>query len=385
MAAVASSLVPRRWLHRPAHSARLRLTLLYSGMFLVLGTAIVVFISLVGSGSAAVGISSTSVAHPGPAGGAVHAAVSQQHSADVNRVLAGAWVSLVLTAGVSAVLGWFVAGRVLRPLRQMTTAARTISAGNLHERLALTGPDDEFKRLGDTVDELLARLEASFAAQHRFVANAAHELRTPLTVERTLLQVALADPNATTASLRATCGELLAVGREQEQLIDALLTLATSQRGLETRQPVDLAGAAELVLGSARAEAARHGHSLTVALAKAATSGDPTLIERMIGNLLDNAIGYNVPGGSVEIRTASVGGRAVLSIANTGPRVPVGEIERLFEPFQRFAPERTASDRQRGLGLSIVRAIATAHDGTVTAEPKPDGGLVVTVSLPADG
>jgi signal transduction histidine kinase len=385
MAAVASSLVPRRWLHRPAQSARLRLTLLYSGMFLVLGTAIVVFISLVGSGSAAVGISSTSVAHPSPAGAVVHAAVSQQHSADVNRVLAGAWVSLVLTAGASAVLGWFVAGRVLRPLRQMTTAARTISAGNLHERLALTGPDDEFKRLGDTFDELLARLEASFAAQHRFVANAAHELRTPLTVERTLLQVALADPNATTASLRATCGELLAVGREQEQLIEALLTLATSQRGLETRQPVDLADAAELVLGSARAQAARHGLSLTVALATAGTSGDPTLIERMIGNLLDNAIGYNVPGGSVEIRTASVGGRAVLSIANTGPRVPVGEIERLFEPFQRFARGRTASDRQRGLGLSIVRAIATAHDGTVTAEPKPDGGLVVTVSLPADG
>ena len=298
-------------------------------------------------------------------------------------MLAGAWISLVLTAAASAVLGWFVAGRVLRPLRQMTIAARTISAGNLHERLGLTGPDDEFKQLGDTFDELLARLEAAFAAQRRFVANAAHELRTPLTVERTLLQVALADPNATAASLRATCGELLASGREQEQLIDALLTLATSQRGLAARQPVDLAVAAEVVLGSARAEAERHGFSLTVVLRTAGTSGDPTLIERLIGNLLDNAIGYNVSGGSVEMRTTLVGPRAVLSIANTGPHVPAGEIERLFEPFQRFAPDRTASDRHRGLGLSIVRAIATAHDGTVTAEPKPDGGLVVTVSLPA--
>jgi signal transduction histidine kinase len=382
MAAVASARGPHRRPHLAPRSARLRLTLLYSGMFLILGTAIVVIISLT-SRSSAVGV--TSRAHPGPLGGVVHVAVSQQHSADLNGVLAGAWISLVLTAAASAVLGWFVAGRVLRPLRQMTAAARTISAGNLHERLRLAGPDDEFKQLGDTFDELLARLEAAFAAQRRFVANAAHELRTPLTVERTLLQVALADPNATAGSLRATCGELLASGREQEQLIDALLTLATSQRGLEARQPVDLAVAVEVVLGSARAEAARHGLSLTVALGTAGTSGDPTLIERLIGNLLDNAIGYNAPGGSVEIRTASVGPRAVLSIANTGPHVPAGEIERLFEPFQRFAPERTASDRHRGLGLSIVRAIATAHDASVTAEPRPDGGLVVTVSLPADG
>ena len=155
----------------------------------------------------------------------------------MKRLLAGAWVTLVLTAAASAVLGWFVAGRVLRPLRQMTTAARTISAGNLHAGLALTGPDDEFNQLGDAFDELLTRLEASFAAQRRFVANAAHELRTPLTVDRTLLQVALADPNANAASLRATCGELLASGREQEQLIDALLTLATSQRGLDPASP----------------------------------------------------------------------------------------------------------------------------------------------------
>jgi signal transduction histidine kinase len=266
-----------------------------------------------------------------------------------------------------------------------TSAAQTISAGNLHERLRLTGGDDEFKQLGDTFDELLARLEASFAAQRRFVANAAHELRTPLTLERTLLQVALADPKATTASLRATCAELLAAGREQEQLIDALLTLATSQRGLEARQPIDLAVAARVVIESARAEAEQHGLGLSSALGEAHTNGDPTLIERLIGNLIDNAIGYNEPGGRVEIRTASVDLRAVLSVANTGPLVPSQEIERLFEPFQQLARERTASGLHRGLGLSIVRAIATAHDGTITAEPNPDGGLVVTVSLPAAG
>jgi signal transduction histidine kinase len=371
---------PRRRPRLAPRSARLRLTLLYSGMFLVLGTAIVVVIALLSSATA---IRETSVAVPGPAGQVVHAAVSQQHSADIKGVLAGAWVTLVLTAAVSAVLGWFVAGRVLRPLRQMTTAARTISAGNLHERLALTGPDDEFKQLGDTFDELLARLEASFAAQRRFVANAAHELRTPLTLERTLLQVALADPDATSATLRATCGELLTVGREQEQLIDALLTLATSQRGLQTRQPVDLAVTAQAVLESVRTEAERRDLQLTIDLGAAIASGDPTLIERLIFNVLDNAIRYNEPGGRVELRTASDGPRAVVTVINTGRHVPSGEIERLFEPFQRLARDRTGSDRHRGLGLSIVRAIATAHDGTVTAVPRPDGGLAITVSLPA--
>jgi signal transduction histidine kinase len=371
---------PRRRPRLAPRSARLRLTLLYSGMFLVLGTAIVVVIALLSSATA---IRETSVAFPGPAGQVVHAAVSRQHSADIKGVLAGAWVTLVLTAAASAVLGWFVAGRVLRPLRQMTTAARTISAGNLHERLALTGPDDEFKQLGDTFDELLARLEAAFAAQRRFVANAAHELRTPLTLERTLLQVALADPDATSATLRATCGELLTVGREQEQLIDALLTLATSQRGLQTRQPVELAVTAQAVLESVRTQAEQRDLRLTVDLGPATSSGDPTLIESLIFNLLDNAIRYNEPGGRVEMRTASDGQRVALTVVNTGPYVPGDEIERLFEPFQRLARDRTASDRHRGLGLSIVRAIATAHDGTVTATPRPDGGLVVTVSLPA--
>ena len=223
MATITTALVPRRWLRLPGGSARLRLTLLYSGMFLALGTAVVVVIFLVGSNSSA--ISSTAVPSPGFAGPALHAAISQQHDADINRLLAGAWVTLLVTAAGSAVLGWFLAGRVLRPLREMADAARAISAGNLHDRIALSGPDDEFRRLGDTIDDLLARLEASFAAQRRFVANAAHELRTPLTVERTLLQVALADPNATVANLRATCEELLAAGRGHEQLLDSLLTL----------------------------------------------------------------------------------------------------------------------------------------------------------------
>jgi signal transduction histidine kinase len=365
-------------------SARLRLTLLYSGMFLALGTAIVVVIFLVGSHGSVVG-STSAVALPSPSGGApiVRDVVSQQHSADVDRLLAASWVTLLVTAFVSAVLGWFLAGRVLRPLREMTAAAQTISAGNLHERLALTGPDDEFKQLGDTFDDLLSRLEESFGAQRRFVANAAHELRTPLTVERAVLQVALANPDATAASLRAACEELLASGRDHERLLDSLLALATSERGIQSREPIGLAAVAESVLESLRPEIERGSLTLTGERAAATVNGDRALIECLVSNLVENAIRYNEPGGSVDVRTYANGGLSVLSVVNTGPPVPSGEIERLFEPFRRLTADRTAADGQHhGLGLSIVRAVATAHRATVTAAPRAEGGLAVTVRFP---
>jgi signal transduction histidine kinase len=366
-----------------ARSARLRLTLLYSGMFLALGTVIIVVIFLLGS-SGAVVHSSTAMAVPAPAGHApvVRDVVSQQHSADVDALLAASWVTLLLTAAVSAVLGWFLAGRVLRPVREMTAAAQLISAGNLHERLALTGPDDEFKQLGDTFDDLLGRLEASFAAQRRFVANSAHELRTPLTVERAVLQVALANPNATLASLRATCEELLASGRDHERLLDSLLTLATSERGLQSHQPIGLAGVAESVLDSSRTEIERRSLTLTGELAPATVNGDRALIESLVANLVDNAVRYNRPGGRVDVRTYATGGLAVLSVTNTGPGIHSGEIERLFEPFTRQATDRTTTDGHHGLGLSIVRAVATAHRATVAATPGPEGGLAITVRFP---
>jgi signal transduction histidine kinase len=291
-------------------------------------------------------------------------------------------VTLLITAAVSAVLGWFLAGRVLRPVRQMTAAAQTISAGNLHERLALAGPNDEFKQLGDTFDDLLGRLEASFASQRRFVANSAHELRTPLTVERTLLQVALADPDATLASLRATCEELLASGRDHERLLDSLLTLATSERGLQSREPIGLAGIAESVLETSRTEIERRSLTLTGELAPATVNGDRALIECLVTNLVDNAIRYNEPGGRVDVRTYANGGLAVLSVTNTGPRIHLGEVERLFEPFARQTADRTAADGHHGLGLSIVRAVATAHRATVAATPGPEGGLAITVRFP---
>ena len=370
-----------------AKSARLRLTLLYSGMFLALGTAIIVVIFLASRGAVIASRSVQAAPVPGGQGGqVVRAVVSQQHSADADALLAASWVTLVVTAVVSAVLGWFLAGRVLRPLRQMTAAAQTISAGNLHARLAVTGPDDEFRQLGDTFDDLLGRLDASFATQRRFVANAAHELRTPLTVERTLLQIALSDPDASVASLRATCEELLASGRDHERLLDSLLTLAASERGLQSREPIDLARIADSVLESFRPEIERQSLTLTAELGPAGLSGDYALVERLVANLVDNAVRYNKPEGRIEVRTSAQAGRAVLAVVNTGaPIPPEEEIDWLFEPFRRVTPDRTAADGHHGLGLSIVRAVATAHAATVTASRGPDGGLAITVSFPADG
>jgi signal transduction histidine kinase len=385
MVAPSIRLMPRRWLQLPARSARLRLTLMYSGLFLALGTAVIVTISVFAATGTAIGSSASGVAPvPSGPGPAVSVAASQQHSADVARVLAVSWLALAVTAAASAVLGWFAAGRALRPLRQMTIAARNISAGNLHERLAPAGPEDEFKQLGDTFDDLLGRLEASFAAQRRFVANAAHELRTPLTLERALLQVALGDPDVSAADLRATCEELLASGRDQERLLDALLTLASSERGLERRDLEDLARLVQPPLESAGAEIERQRLELEVDLRPAMVRGDPALLERLITNLLDNAAGYNRSGGQVAIGTRTESGQSVLSVANTGPTIPRDQVERLFEPFQRLQAGRTRSGGHHGLGLSIVRAIATAHGATVVAEPRDGGGLVVTVSFPPE-
>jgi signal transduction histidine kinase len=376
--------VPGRWLALSARSARLRLTLMYSGMFLVLGTAVIAIIFLLVWTGTAIGEDARQVSPiPGPGVPLFRSAATQQHSADVARLLAVSWFALALTAAASALLGWFAAGRVLRPLRNMTATARTISAGNLHQRLRVSGPDDEFKQLGDTIDDLLARLEASFAGQRRFVANAAHELRTPLTLERTLLQVALADPGASAATLRATCEELLASGRNHERLLNALLTLASSERGLDRREPVDLRGLAERAIESARAGVGSRGLELTTSLEPATVRGDPALLDCLAGNLIDNAVRYNRQDGWFEVRTAVLGEAPVLSVVNTGPYIGPEEVERLFEPFQRLEQSRTGSTAHSGLGLSIVRAIAIAHDATVSAVPRPDGGLAVTVSFPA--
>ncbi|HEX4011580.1 MAG TPA: HAMP domain-containing sensor histidine kinase [Solirubrobacteraceae bacterium] len=403
MAHAHRSLAPRRWLRLSPRSARVRLTLLYGGMTMLLGTAILALVYLLSYHSAQVATVTTAISGrkrgspPGSVAafpvGALHRLVQvpapdhtiavDQRNSDFSHLLEILWVGLALTTLGSAVIGWFAAGRVLRPLRKITSTAQTISAGSLNQRLALAGPDDEFKRLGDTLDALLARLEASFDAQRRFVANASHELRTPLTAERTMLQVALADPDMTVDSLRATCEELLVAGVEQERLLEALLTLTSSERGVDHVEPLDLATIADTVLRSRDAQARARGLSVQTSLRPAPAGGDPALVRRLIDNLLDNAIDHNIPGGEVTIATAVVGTTAVISVANTGPPIPADQIDRLFDPFQRLDGRSARDDGHHGLGLSIVRAIATAHDARLSAHARPAGGLAVTVSFPA--
>ena len=272
---------------------------------------------------------------------------------------------------------------MLRPLSTITAAARRISASSLHERLALQGPDDELKELGDTLDGLFARLEASFDAQRHFAANASHELRTPLTRERTLLQVTLADPASTADTWQAISQELLASNAEQERLIEALLTLASSEAGLGQREPVDLAAITSDALAAPRPEIGRLGLHVHANLQPATLDGDPLLVQRLVANLIDNAVRHNIPGGDIQVATGISGGRAVLSVANSGQVIPPAEVDRLFQPFQRLDPRRARRDGGHGLGLSIVRAIATAHGATITAQARPGGGLAIDVTFPS--
>jgi signal transduction histidine kinase len=304
---------------------------------------------------------------------------------DGREFVVGACIVLVAMIGASVLLGWFAAGRVLRPLRVMTSTTRQISERNLHERLALAGPDDELKDLGDTIDALLGRLEAAFESQRRFVANASHELRTPLMLSQTLLQVALADPAITLGSLRAACQEAVDAGKDQAQLIDALLTLARSHRGLDHREPVDLRGVVNDALKAHEPSAAVRGLQVDATLDDAMVPGDARLISRLASNLVDNAIRYNITGGRVEVKLAASTTEATLTVTNTGPPVPPDQVSRLLEPFQRAAPDRTASPNGLGLGLSIVADVAEAHGARLEVRSRPEGGLTVTVSFPACG
>jgi signal transduction histidine kinase len=305
--------------------------------------------------------------------------LDQARTTQLNALLTWSGIALGIMAFVSIGLGWVVAGRALRPLRTMGMRARGISERNLHERLALEGPDDELKELGDTFDALLSRLETAFESQRRFVANASHELRTPITVERTLVEVALADPNANVESLRATCERVLAAGEEQERLIEALLTLARSQRGLERREDLDLAA----ITGRALRETSCNGVTVRSDLVRAATVGDPALVDRLVANLLDNALHYNVESGWVEARTGTRDGSPTLRIANSGAMIPAQRAAELVEPFRRLNGDRTRHRHGLGLGLSIVDAIATAHGASLSVAPRAEGGLEVEVRFPA--
>jgi signal transduction histidine kinase len=263
----------------------------------------------------------------------------------------------------------------------MTNAAQEISATNLGRRLSLDGPDDELTELGRTLDDLFARLQASFESQRQFVANASHELRTPLAGQRTLLQVALADPNADAQALRSTCEETLQLSGQQERLIDALLTLASSERGVEAWEPFDLAQLTKDVVHSRQQEAERRGVQVNGMFGEVQAIGEAHLVESLVANLLDNAIRHNVADGAVEVSTGAAPGGARLSVSNTGAVIPAGDVERLFQPFQRLGAQRVGPADGHGLGLAIVEAIATAHGATLVARPGPRGGLDVEVTF----
>jgi signal transduction histidine kinase len=300
---------------------------------------------------------------------------------DAKQNVAGlAMVAIVAVLALG--VGWLIAGRVLRPLRTITATARDISARNLHQRLAVDGPDDEFRQLGETLDSLFGRLETSFQAQRHFVANASHELRTPLAAEKTVLQVALADPDATTATLRSACEKALQWNGQQERLVGSLLTLASSERGVELWEPFDLADIAAKVVLDRDHDARRRDIRVHTDLPAAPATGDPALAESLIANLVSNAIRHNVDGGRVEISTAITDGRAVVTVSNTGPLVPADEVDRLFQPFQRLGTQRLRQASGHGLGLAIVRSVASVHGAELTASARPEGGLDISVSFP---
>ncbi|WP_405547077.1 HAMP domain-containing histidine kinase [Streptomyces phaeochromogenes] len=285
-------------------------------------------------------------------------------------------VGLLVMAVLAGLLGRWLAGRALGPVAAMTDATRRISEQNLHQRLALTGPDDELQRLADTFDTMLDRLEKSFESQRRFVANASHELRTPLAVQRTSLEVGLADPLP--EGLTDVREDLLTANREAERLINALLLLARSDRGLDETEPVDLSAAARLVAAELAPQAKSEQVDVEVSADRQLTvPGDPVLLRHLLTNLVRNAIQYNHPGGRLRVQ---IDGRT-LTVTNTGPPVPADRVPDLFEPFRRLAQDRVGTTGH-GLGLAIVRSIAEAHGTEATAEPGQAGGLAVTVRFP---
>lgn len=397
--------------HLPRRTVRLRLTLLYGVLFLISGAALLTVTyflvrhAVEGQSVRGSDLIPAPGGLPGPADAPPDAgtnpsppqpgarsfvdvltvqaqqALLEQKAAVLHQLLVQSGIALGIMAVVATVLGWVVAGRILRRLRTITATARDISANNLHRRLALDGPSDELKELGDTFDELLGRLETSFQAQRRFVANASHELRTPLARQRAIGQVALADPDADVASLRAAHERILAAGTQQERFIEALLTLARGQVGIEVRAPFDLAGLAREVIDAQAAEADYRGLVIRSSISPAMAAGHRPLAERLVTNLVDNAVRHNESGGWLEVRTRTVDGRAVLVVANTGPVAQPDDVDQLFRPFQQLGTARTGEGL--GLGLSIVAAVAAAHDATVTAGARPGGGLSVTVTFPS--
>ncbi len=312
---------------------------------------------------------------------AIAALPKNQRASDLVALQGASAIALGILAIASAGLGWLVSGRALRPVRSITEAAKRASELRLGQRLALTGPDDEFKELADTFDVMLERLDAAFSSQKRFVANAAHELRTPLTAMRTAIEVTLAKPTRTPEQLEAMADRVKRSVEHAEATVEALLTLATSEAGSTARDTTDLATAAEDALDASHALLAQRDIKVDAALESVPVRGDRVLLERMVANLVENAVRHNHSGGWIGIRTTQKDDAVLFEIANTGPTVAPEQIPALFEPFARTKQRVNSSDGV-GLGLSIARAIARAHDAAIAARPRAGGGLELSVAIP---
>jgi signal transduction histidine kinase len=386
----------------PRLTIRARLTLIYTGLFAVCGAIVVAvsytLVARLGVQGEGKGPSSSELAtfaercrsdqtsiHPNNALIAKCNAVLQQlgaqHQRDVtlSHLLEYSLITLGVVIALAAILGWIFAGRALRPVHRITAAARAASEHNLSARVALSGPRDELRELADTFDEMLGRLQSAFEGQRQFIANASHELRTPLAVMRTTVDVVVGNPASTPDDLRGMAADIRVAVDHAEHLIGALLILARNERGLKVREEVDLATVTEDVLDAAGLDDRR----VHATLEPAVISGDPVLTEHLITNLVDNAVRYNAAGGDIWISTRTTTGSIQLIVANTGPIISPTDAERIFQPFQRLN-DRT-SHEGFGLGLAIVASIAAIHGGTVTALPRTDGGLSVTVTIPSTG
>ncbi|WP_030441512.1 sensor histidine kinase [Actinoplanes subtropicus] len=357
---------------------RTRYTILYGAMILVTGLGLIAIIGAFGS-------SSTTRAPDG--GGPAPAAeqierlrrqLDQSDEAHSRQLLLGVVVGMVVVLLLSLLLGRLLAGRVLRPLRVITAATRRISADNLHQRLAVHGPKDEVKDLADTIDGLLGRLEESFAAQRRFVADASHELRTPLATMRASLDVAMAKPAPVPAETAVLADRIRAELDRVDRLLEGFLLLARAQHGaLDDRSAVSLGALAAEALKTSKTRLEVYADLD----ADVVTRGNAVLLARLVGNVIDNAIRHNVPGGWVRVSVSGVSGEARLVVQSSGPVLDHSQVARLGRPFQRLGAERTGGDGT-GLGLSIVAAVAAAHGGSVSLAALPAGGLTVTVDLP---
>ncbi|MGW3108844.1 sensor histidine kinase [Streptomyces sp. NPDC001100] len=386
---------PFPWL-RP--TIRIRLTLLYGGMFLIAGILLLSIIYLLAAHALNVGselpfkvisgsVSSSTCNFPSEPlaselNNAMNQCVNEQRQHALDDLLSRSLLTLLGLAIIAFAFGYAMAGRVLSPLGRITRTARAVAGSDLSRRIELDGPDDELKELADTFDEMLDRLQRAFTAQQRFVGNASHELRTPLAINRTLLEVHLSDPGAP-VELQQLGKTLLATNERSEQLVEGLLLLARSDNQIVERKPVDLAEVAEQAVDQVHAEASAKNVVIRGERKPAVVQGNGVLLERIALNLVQNAVRYNVPeDGWVEVTTEVQHGHAVLVVSNTGPVVPAYEIDNLFEPFRRLRTERTGSDKGVGLGLSIARSVARAHGGHISAQPREGGGLVMRVTLP---